>query len=66
VDLLIGAARHARRVETIEVAPRYDLRPRQSRVRPWADAMSLFRFGRTARARWMANGGSANTAEAAS
>jgi glycosyltransferase involved in cell wall biosynthesis len=56
VDLLIGASKHARRVETIEVAPRYDLRPRESRVRPWADAMSLFRFGRTARARWTANG----------
>jgi glycosyltransferase involved in cell wall biosynthesis len=52
VDLLIGAARYARRVETVEVAPRYDLRPRQSRVRPWSDAMSLFRFGRSARARW--------------
>jgi glycosyltransferase involved in cell wall biosynthesis len=52
VDLLMGAARHARRVETVEVAPRYDLRPRESRVRPWADAMSLFRLGRAARARW--------------
>ncbi len=52
VDLLIGAARHARRVETVEVAPRYDLRPRESRVRPWSDAMSLFRLGRAARARW--------------
>jgi hypothetical protein len=52
VDLLIGAARHARRVETVEVAPRYDLRPRESRVRPLADAMNLFRFGRAARARW--------------
>jgi glycosyltransferase involved in cell wall biosynthesis len=62
VDLLIGAAKHARRVETIEVAPRYDLRPRESRVRPWADAMSLFRFGRTARARWTSNGGAAGAA----
>ena len=52
VDLLIGAARHARRIETVEVAPRYDLRPRESRVRPLADAMSLFRLGRAARARW--------------
>jgi glycosyltransferase involved in cell wall biosynthesis len=52
VDLLIGAARHARRIETVEVAPRYDLRPRQSRVRPWADAVGLFRLGRAARARW--------------
>jgi glycosyltransferase involved in cell wall biosynthesis len=57
VDLLISASKHARRVETVEVAPRYDLRPRASRVRPWADAVSLFRFGRIARARWTANGG---------
>ena len=72
VDLLIGAARHARRVETVDVAPRYDLRPRPSRVRPWADALSLFQFGRTARARWAAplptsgNGSAAGAAEAAS
>jgi glycosyltransferase involved in cell wall biosynthesis len=66
VDLLIGAAKYARRVETVEVAARYDLRPRQSRVRPWADAMSLFRFGRTARARWTSNGAEASAAEAAS
>jgi glycosyltransferase involved in cell wall biosynthesis len=65
VDLLIGAARHARRVETVEVAPRYDLRPRESRVRPWADAVSLFRLGRTARGRWTINGTLRAPAEAA-
>jgi glycosyltransferase involved in cell wall biosynthesis len=65
VDLLIGAAKHARRVETVEVAPRYDLRPRQSRVRPWADAMSLFRLGRAARARWTINERTRAAAEAA-
>lgn len=52
VDLLIGAWRHARRVETVAVAPRYDLRPRPTRVRPLADAIDLFRFGRAARSRW--------------
>lgn len=51
VDLLIRTARIARRMETVELAPRYDLRPRESRVRPWSDAMSLYRFGRAARAR---------------
>jgi glycosyltransferase involved in cell wall biosynthesis len=56
VDLLIGAAKHARRIETVEVAARYDLRARGSRVRPWADAIGLFRLGRTARARWTVNG----------
>jgi len=65
VDLLISAARHARRVETLEVAPRYDLRPRESRVRPWSDAMSLFRFGRAARERWTSGGAASGAAEAA-
>lgn len=51
VDLLLRAASHARRVETIEAIPRYDLRTRDSRVRPWADAMTLLRFARTARGR---------------
>lgn len=50
VELLLRAARVARRVETVELAPRYDLRPRESRVRPWADAVNLYRFGRAARA----------------
>jgi hypothetical protein len=49
VELLLRASRVARRVETVELAPRYDLRPRESRVRPWNDAVGLYRFGRTAR-----------------
>jgi glycosyltransferase involved in cell wall biosynthesis len=65
VDLLIGAARHARRIETVEVAPRYDLRPRGSRVRPWADAIGLFRLGRTARGRWTVNAGPGAATKAA-
>ena len=51
VDLLLRAAPHARRVETVELAPRYDVRDRPSRVRPWSDAMTLFRFARAARGR---------------
>jgi len=51
VDLLLRAAPHARRVETVELAPRYDVRARETRVRAWADAMSLFRFARGARGR---------------
>jgi hypothetical protein len=51
VDLLLRAATHARRVETVELAPRYDVRERPSRIRPWADAMTLFRFARAARGR---------------
>ena len=51
VDLLARTAPLARRVETVTLAPRYDVRPRESRVRPLADALTLFRFGRAARAR---------------
>lgn len=51
VDLLLTLLPHARRVETIPLAPRYDLRPRETRVKPLHDAISLFRFGRSARGR---------------
>jgi glycosyltransferase involved in cell wall biosynthesis len=51
LDLLLAALPHARRMEAIAAPPRYDLRPRESRVRPWADALRLFRFGRTVRSR---------------
>ena len=49
VELLLGLSRHARRVETVELTPRWDLRPRETRVRPWTDAVALYRFGRAAR-----------------
>ena len=51
VDLLLRAAPHARRIETVELAPRYDVRARDTRVHAWSDAMSLFRFARSARGR---------------
>ena len=51
VDLLLRAAPHARRMETVELAPRYDVRARESRVRAWSDAMSLLKFARSARGR---------------
>jgi glycosyltransferase involved in cell wall biosynthesis len=51
VDLLLAMAPHARRIETVALQPRYDLRPRASRSRPWHDALRLYRFGRAARAR---------------
>jgi glycosyltransferase involved in cell wall biosynthesis len=47
-ELLLRAAGHARRVETMQATQRFDLRPRESRVRPWADARALFRFSRAA------------------
>ena len=39
----------ARKIETVPVAPRYDLRPRATRVRPFTDAMVLYRAGRASR-----------------
>ena len=51
VDLLLHAAGFARRVETVAIAPRFDLRSRESRVRPLADALRLYRFAREARRR---------------
>ena len=51
VELLVNAARHARRVESVTLMPRYDLRPRATRIRPFADAMNLYRSGRALRAR---------------
>lgn len=49
VELLLAAAPYARRVEAVALAPRWDVRPRETRRRPWADAVSLFHFGRAAR-----------------
>jgi glycosyltransferase involved in cell wall biosynthesis len=51
VDLLVRAAKHARRIETVPLEPRYDVRPRETRIRPWADAMALLRMGRSLRGR---------------
>jgi glycosyltransferase involved in cell wall biosynthesis len=51
VDLLLRTAPHARRIETLELAPRYDVRERPTRVRAWNDAMALLRFARGARGR---------------
>src|SRR5207244_435098 len=47
-ELLLRARAYARRVETVTQAQRYDLRPRESRVRPWSDGRALFRFSRSA------------------
>ena len=50
VELLLRTAPFARRVETAPLEARHDLRTRESRVRPWAAAKDLYRFGRSARA----------------
>jgi len=49
MELLLKARRFARRVENVDLAPRYDVRTRETRVRPIADALNLFRFSRRAR-----------------
>lgn len=52
LDLLVRSAPLARRVETVSLPSRWDVRARPTRVRPWPDALDLFRLGRTARGRW--------------
>lgn len=49
MELLLKARPFARRIENVDLAPRYDVRTRQTRVRPVADALNLFRFSRRAR-----------------
>lgn len=51
LDLLLATTPHARRIETLPLPPRYDLRPRATRIRPWTDALRLYRFGRDLRTR---------------
>ena len=46
LEMFVKLAPLARKIETVPVAPRYDLRPRATRVRPFADAMGLYRAGR--------------------
>jgi glycosyltransferase involved in cell wall biosynthesis len=49
VQLLLATMPLARRVEVVELSPRYDLRMRPSRIKPFADTLALYRFGRTVR-----------------
>lgn len=50
LELLVKLRPFARRVERIAVTPCYDLRPRQTRIRAVAEAVSLYRAGRASRA----------------
>jgi glycosyltransferase involved in cell wall biosynthesis len=54
IELLVRASRHARRIEAVEGSPRYELRPRATRVRPWTGALELFRSTRALRAKGVA------------
>ncbi|MBV6521170.1 MAG: Undecaprenyl-phosphate 4-deoxy-4-formamido-L-arabinose transferase [Gemmatimonadaceae bacterium] len=51
VDFLLETLPYARRVETVEIAPRYDIRSRTSRIRPLAAALDLYRHARRVRQR---------------
>lgn len=53
VELLVRAGKHARRIESIAASPRYELRPRATRVRPWKGALALFRSARALKAQSM-------------
>jgi hypothetical protein len=44
-ELIGRVARQARRIETVEVIERHDLRQRQSRIDPWPLARQLWREG---------------------
>ena len=46
LELLLATLPLARRAERVELASRYDLRVRESRIKPFSDAMALYRFGR--------------------
>jgi glycosyltransferase involved in cell wall biosynthesis len=50
LELLCAVVPHARRLETISVTPRFDVRPRPSRRDAWPDAWAL------AKAAWAARG----------
>jgi glycosyltransferase involved in cell wall biosynthesis len=45
--LLRRAAPLARRVETVKLEPRYDVRARETRIKPWSDSLALFRAPKT-------------------
>ena len=54
VELLLATMPLARRAEVVELASRYDLRVRPSRIKPFADTVALYRFGRTIRGKKVA------------
>jgi glycosyltransferase involved in cell wall biosynthesis len=45
-ELLVRMNGVARRTETVPSSPRYELRPRESRLRPWRGALELFQAAR--------------------
>jgi glycosyltransferase involved in cell wall biosynthesis len=51
LGLLRRVAPLARRVETVSLDPRYDVRARASRIRPWSDGFALLRAATSSSAR---------------
>jgi len=51
VELLMNTAPLARRIERVTLAPRYDVRVRESRIRPVSAGIALYRFGWASRGR---------------
>lgn len=49
MEMIMRLTPFARRIETVPITPRHDLRPRESRVRPLPDALALYRFSRQLR-----------------
>ena len=49
VEMLVRASKHARRIETVTSSPRYELRPRETRVQPWKNAVALYKNARALR-----------------
>jgi glycosyltransferase involved in cell wall biosynthesis len=54
LDLLVAAQPHARRIESVPVTLRYDLRPRESRREAWPDAWGMAKAAWAARRRKLA------------
>ncbi len=50
LELLAATLPHTRRIETVTVTPRYDLRPRGTRREAWRDAVRLGKWAWAARA----------------
>lgn len=50
LELLVKLRPLARKIDRIKVSPRYELRSRETRIRPLSEAASLYRAARTARA----------------
>ncbi|MEO7086664.1 MAG: glycosyltransferase family 2 protein [Gemmatimonadaceae bacterium] len=51
LELLRRALPLARRMETVSLDPRYDVRERETRIKPWTDGLEIFKSSRETRVR---------------